>query len=73
MRKMANGQLLFLALHYQQQITPANVKAAGKLLEVLGQITLPIAIGHFNSTHLFTVVRNLTVECILGADYPIQH
>ena len=63
--------------HYQQQITPANVKAAvtanGGLLEVLGQITLPIGIGHFNSTHLFTVVRNLTVECILGADYLIQH
>ena len=62
--------------HYQQQITPANVKAAvtanGGLLEVLGQITLPIGIGHFNSTHLFTVVRNLTVECILGADYLIQ-
>ena len=40
---------------------------------MLGQITLPIAIGDFNSTHLFTVVRNLTVECILGADYLIQH
>ena len=63
--------------HYQQQITPANVKAAGTanggLLEVLGQITLPIAIGHFNSTYLFTVIRNLTVECILGVDYLIQH
>ena len=40
---------------------------------MLGQITLPIAIGHFNSTYLFTVIRNLTVECILGVDYLIQH
>ena len=40
---------------------------------MLGQIISPIAFGHFNSTHLFTVVHNLTVGFILGADYLIQH
>ena len=63
---------------HQQQITiTANVQAAvtanGGALEVLGQVTLPIAIGDFQSTHLFTVVSNLTVDCILGADCLMQH
>ena len=63
--------------YYQQQITKASTAAAvttnGSALEVVGQIIMPISITQFHSSQLFTVVRNLTVDCILGVDYLMQH
>ena len=34
---------------------------------------MPISIAQFRSSQLFTVVRNLTVDCILGVDCLMQH
>ena len=66
-----------LDCYYQQKITvsstPAAVTANGSALEIVGQIIMPISITQFRSSQLFTVVRNLTVDCILGVDCLMQH
>ena len=62
---------------YQKQITTANtpvaVTANGAALEVIGQVIIPISINGFQFNQLFTMVHNLTVDCILGADCLLQH
>ena len=70
-------QYEILDCYYQQKITvsstPAAVTANGSALEIVGQIIMPISIAQFHSSQLFTVVCNLTVDCILGVDYFMQH
>ena len=51
-----------------KSITPTAVTANGAPLNILGQVTIPIAIGKFNCTQTFIVADNITVDCILGAD-----
>ena len=53
--------------------TPAAVTANESALEIVGEIIMPISITQFHSSQLFTVVRNLTVDCILGVDCLMQH
>ena len=62
---------------YRQQMTspntPTAIAANGAPLELVGQTTIPISIGKFNTSHLFTVALNVTVDCILGIDFLMQH
>ena len=51
----------------------ASWGANGSPLDVIGQITLPVNIGNFQSDQVFIVVRTLTVDCLLGADYLVAH
>jgi len=45
------------------------VGANGSPLDVVGQTTVTITLGYFTIKHNFVVVRNLTVDCLLGADF----
>lgn len=66
-----------LDTHFRNQISDAGLTAPiganGSPLDVIGQITLPVNIGNFQSDQVFIVVRTLTVECLLGADYLVAH
>ena len=53
--------------------TPTAVAANRAPLDLLGQVTLAITIAEFKSSHLFTVTGNITVYCILGFDFLLQH
>ena len=63
--------------HFRNQIIDAGLTALiganGSPLDVIGQITLPVKIGNFQSDQVFIVVRTLTVDCLLGADYLVAH
>ena len=45
----------------------------GSPLDVIGQVTLPVNVGNFQSDQVFIVVKTLTVDCLLGADYLVAH
>ena len=45
------------------------VGANGTPLDVMGKITLSVRLGSVLDEHEFIVVKELTVECLLGADY----
>ena len=47
--------------------TTAAVSATGAPLDIAGRATLSVSLGTFTVTHEFTVVRHLTVDCLLGA------
>ena len=49
------------------------VGANGTPLDVVGQTTVTLQLGNFKVDHQFIVVRNLTVDCLLGADFLPQH
>ena len=49
------------------------VGANGQPLEVVGQVELPVTVGKFKATHEFVVVQHLSVDCLLGADFLLQH
>ena len=51
----------------------APICANGSLLDVIGQITLPVNIGNYQSAQVFIVVKTLTVDCLLGVDYLVAH
>ena len=57
----------------QKEGASAAVGANGQSLEVVGRVNLPIKLGERCWDQEFTVVRNLTVSCLLGADFLIQH
>ena len=62
---------------YRRQMTtpdtPTAVAANGAPLDLVGQVTIPISIAEFTSTHRFIVAHNITVDCILGIDFLLQH
>ena len=66
-----------LDTHFRNRITDAGLTAPiganGSPLDVIGQITLPVNIGNFQSDQVFIVVRTSTVACLLGADYLVAH
>jgi len=39
----------------------------------VGQVTLPVSLGHFEADQEFTVVQSLTADCILEADFLVKH
>ena len=47
--------------------------ANGAPLDVIGQTTVTLQLGDFKVDHQFTVVRNLTVDCLLRADFLRKH
>ena len=51
----------------------APVGANGSPLDVIGQVILPVNVGNFQSDQVFIVVKTLTVDCLLGADYLVAH
>ena len=62
---------------WHSQITAAGLKttvgADGLPLEVVGQVTVPVSLGDFQTSQEFTVVKSLTADCILGADFLVKH
>jgi hypothetical protein len=54
----------------QSQVGGAN----GQPLEVVDTVELPIIVGgDFTTRHTFVLVRHLSVDCLLGADFLTQH
>ena len=51
--------------HSNVQVMGAN----GSPLDVMGVLSLKVRLGSFKDEHKFTVVRELTVECLFGADF----
>ena len=49
------------------------IGADGLPLEVVGKVTLPVSLDRFQAQQEFTVVRFLTADCILGADFLVKH
>ena len=49
------------------------VGANGSPLDTVGQVIVTIALGTFVVAHTFVVFRNLTVDCLLGADFMKIH
>ena len=47
----------------------AAVGATGTPLVVKGHVTLSVSMGQLTVMHEFTVVQNLSVSCLLGADF----
>ena len=57
----------------KDDVAQNTVAADGLPLEVVGHIGIPISLGKFGADNEFTVVKNLSVECILGADFLVRH
>ena len=60
----------------QQTITKTEssaVSANGTPLDIGGQVKLLVSIGSFTCEHTFIVIRDLTVDCLLGADFLKKH
>ena len=55
------------------KVTTCAVGANGRPLDVSGRTTATIQLGDFKVDHPFTVVHNLTVDCLLGADFLQKH
>ena len=58
------------------RINPSSsetIGANGMPLDVVGRIPLEVTLGEFRQTHDFVVVRNLSVDCLLGADFLLRH
>ena len=49
------------------------VGANGSSLNVVGHTTATITLSNFTVNHNFIVVRNLTVGCLLGANFMQHH
>ena len=62
---------------WRQQIKGSsnqNTVVADSLpLEVVGNVTVPVSLGNFKVHQEFTVVKNLSVEGILGTDFLVHH
>ena len=65
----------FLPKEYRQKLTesPGAVGANGMPLDVVGRAKIAVSLGSFCTEEEFTVIRNLTVDCLLGADFLKEH
>ena len=57
-------------------ITPIHTRAIstnGSPLDVIGETVADIILGDLTMNQKFVVVRNITVECLLGADFLQMH
>ena len=59
--------------HIQTDGICAAVGANGLPLDIIGRVKLPVRLGEFRWDQEFTVVKNITVACLLGADFLIKH
>ena len=65
-----------MSVEDQQAVTKtksAVVNANGTPLDVEDQIKLVVSIRSFTCEHEFIVIHNLTVDCLLGADFLKKH
>ena len=51
----------------------STVEANGLLLDVVRQVPMPVSLSGYCAMHTFLVVRGLTVEGLLGADFLEKH
>ena len=49
------------------------MSANGSPLDIVGQTVVTVTLDNFTVNHNFTVVNNLTVDCLLGADFLERH
>ena len=65
----------FLPKEYHQGLieSPEAVGANGMPLDVVGKTKMAVSLGSFTTEEEFTVIRNLTVDCLLGADFLKEH
>ena len=56
---------------YRQRLieSPGAVGANGTPLDVVGKTNMTVSLGAFTTEEEFTVIRNLTVDCLLGAEF----
>ena len=47
--------------------------ANGTPLDVVGRAKIAVSLGSFCTKEEFTVIHNLTVDCLLGADFLKEH
>ena len=59
--------------HHRLSASPGAVGANGTPLDVIGKVKLPVTLGSFSAEEEFIVARNLTVDCLLGADFLKKH
>ena len=65
-----------LSEEMQQRIKRSSsmvIGANGVPLEVVGRVTANVVLGKFHHDQEFIVVRELTVQCLLGADFMEKH
>ena len=64
-------QYEFLPVEYCRKLTesPGAVDANGMPLDVVGRAKLAVFLGSFSTEEEFTIIRNLTVDYLLGADF----
>ena len=48
------------------------IGANGSPLDMVGQMKIPVTMGGFSTEQVFTVVKTLTVDCLLGSDFLIS-
>ena len=60
-------------VHLPESQQSTTIGANGLPLNVVGHVTLPVAIGDFNAQQKFVVVKNLSVDCLLGTDFLTAH
>ena len=60
----------------RQRLRPSTshtIGANGMPLDVVGRASLMVTLASFRQSHDFLIVRNLSVGCLLGADFLLQH
>lgn len=80
MNFLVESQTALSVVHYNlvrdMQLTQTPhcaVGANGSPLDVVGQIIVNITLRDFIIDHKFVAVCNLTVDCLLGADFMKHH
>lgn len=65
----------FLPEEYCQKLVESTgaVDANGMPLDVVGKVKIAVSLGSFSTEKDFTVIRNLTLDCLLGADFLKEH
>ena len=56
----------------QKEGVTTAVGANGLPLNVVGKVHLPVKLGNFQQDQEFLVAKNLSVECLLGADFLVR-
>ena len=63
----------FLPEEYQLTESPGAVGANGMPLDVVGRPKIAVSLQLFSTEEEFTIIHNLTVDCLLDADFLKEH
>ena len=65
----------FLPKEYRRKLTESSggVGANGIPLDVVRRAKIALSLESFSTEKEFTVIHNLTVDCLLGADFLKEH